>query len=627
MPGRLLQRGMRALPWLLAALLLAALLPPVQAAEAKLSVSVSGLTAYADASASCAQNDCLWWTWDFGDGTGAREQLPLATSHTYLEEGTYTITFSVQGYYDEFVSTASQTVTVPPPPPPPREEAPEETPSSEEPAEDVPVSNGVPVGPPNTPPVAAFEAATDGLRVEVDGSNSSDAEGALRNWVWHWGDGTPTGSGVHARHTYRRAGAYVIELYVEDGGGIVQTARREVHVENNAPLARFDADVDGLRVRVDAANATDPDGLPLAYRWSWGDGANATGANATHAFVTAGTYLVTLDVEDSSGARDNLTIPVQVPQGPPRASLLLAPDNLTVTADAAGSLVSGAARYTWDWGDGLQSTGVEATHAYDGPGIYTVTLHVATAEGEDSATAQLELLSRNRPPLPAFTVIPAGLHVGFDATTSTDADGELRALRWDFGDGAILDCTPEACGPAPADTYVTTPFLVLHKYRRAGDFRATLRVVDDEGAANHAHVAVQPERTGLLPFRIRAEGLRVTVDAPADAYPNASFTWDFGGTGTEQGAHARYLFPVAGTWTVRLTVHDDEGEWSASRTLRLGEGDFRDAIDQAPYGPQPRVVLPPDLALRIPDAPWPLLALGVALLALAQARKGSERYK
>jgi PKD repeat protein len=47
--------------------------------------------------------------------------------------------------------------------------------------------------------------------------------------------------------------------------------------------------------------AVDPDGDPLQYEWSFGDGNSALGAQPTHAYMTAGTYLVTVAVTDGKG--------------------------------------------------------------------------------------------------------------------------------------------------------------------------------------------------------------------------------------------------------------------------------------------------------------------------------------
>ena len=91
--------------------------------------------------------------------------------------------------------------------------------------------------------------------------------------------------------------------------------------ENRAPVASFVADpLDGyepLTVTFNAADSYDPDGQPLTYEWSFGDGATGAGRATTHSY-DAGTYVATLTVTDTRGATatETLTIDIEpVPDG------------------------------------------------------------------------------------------------------------------------------------------------------------------------------------------------------------------------------------------------------------------------------------------------------------------------
>jgi DNA-binding beta-propeller fold protein YncE len=63
---------------------------------------------------------------------------------------------------------------------------------------------------------------------------------------------------------------------------------------------------------------------------------------------------------------------------------------------------------------------------------------------------------------------PAGAASGFDASTTTDADGAPARYDWDFGDGA---------------TATTTAAIATHAYAAAGAYTVTLRVTDDRGCS------------------------------------------------------------------------------------------------------------------------------------------------
>ncbi|MFK4789342.1 PKD domain-containing protein [Microbacterium sp. ZW T5_56] len=86
----------------------------------------------------------------------------------------------------------------------------------------------------NNPPVAAFTTATDGLRVVVDATGSTDTEAPLARYSWDFGDGT-TGEGAVAEHTYVEQGAYPVTLTVTDSDGATDSRERVVSVAD-APV-------------------------------------------------------------------------------------------------------------------------------------------------------------------------------------------------------------------------------------------------------------------------------------------------------------------------------------------------------------------------------------------------------
>jgi PKD repeat protein len=69
----------------------------------------------------------------------------------------------------------------------------------------------------------------------------------------------------------------------------------------------------GTPVAFSGTSSTAPGGSTItSYAWSFGDGATATGATASHAFAVSGSYLVTLTVTDSAGHQGTATQTVTV---------------------------------------------------------------------------------------------------------------------------------------------------------------------------------------------------------------------------------------------------------------------------------------------------------------------------
>ena len=92
----------------------------------------------------------------------------------------------------------------------------------------------------------------------------------------------------------------------------------------------------------------------------------------------------------------------------------------------------------------------------------------------------------NSPPVANFIMSPtageAPLTVNFDASGSTDADGNIVSYEWDFGDGGD-------------GTGVT----VEHVYATAGHYEITLTVTDDQGKTASASQEITVAAGGSAP--------------------------------------------------------------------------------------------------------------------------------
>lgn len=178
--------------------------------------------------------------------------------------------------------------------------------------------------------------------------------------------------------------------------------------ENQAPTAAFGFDCDGTLCDFDAGESSDPDGSIADFTWDFGDGGSASGRSPSHDFATSGTRDVTLTVTDDEGAADALVLPVSVIRHntAPSAAYTVSCTFLSCSFDAGDSSdVDGdIVAYAWDFGDGHEQDGADATttHTYDASGTYTVTL---TVTDNDGGTATLD-----RPLSPA-AARPIG-HVG-----------------------------------------------------------------------------------------------------------------------------------------------------------------------------------------------------------------------
>jgi PKD repeat protein len=174
----------------------------------------------------------------------------------------------------------------------------------------------------------------------------------------------------------------------------------------------------------------------------------------------------------------------------------------------------------------------------------------------------------NLPPRARFTYSPGSPSVGqwiqFDASGSSDPDGTIVSYEWSFGDGTTA-----------------SGVRVNKRYNSAGSYTVRLTVRDDRGATDSATKTVtvgtvnQPPQAGFTFSPASPDpGDVVHFNASASSDPDGSitsYTWDFGDGTTGSGVTANHAFPAAGTYTVTLTVRDNEGATDTeSKTIQVG---------------------------------------------------------
>jgi PKD repeat protein len=157
---------------------------------------------------------------------------------------------------------------------------------------------------------------TEDAPVIFDGSGSS---GANLTYAWTFGDGA-TGIGVRSTHSYSVAGNYSVVLTVTDDRGTTDSSNQSVIVTAAAdPTAEFTssptAPIVNGDVFFDGSLSTTPSGTGrtiASYDWNFGDGQSGSGQKVSHKYGAAGSYVVVLNVRDSTGRRGTIAHSVTV---------------------------------------------------------------------------------------------------------------------------------------------------------------------------------------------------------------------------------------------------------------------------------------------------------------------------
>ncbi|GAA3201940.1 PQQ-dependent sugar dehydrogenase [Dactylosporangium siamense] len=97
-----------------------------------------------------------------------------------------------------------------------------------------------------------------------------------------------------------------------------------------SPVARVTADrTNGpapLTVNFSGAGSSTPDGGPLTYSWTFGDGASSTAASPAHTYTANGNYTAVLTVTNAAGKTNSASVPVTAGNTAPSVTLNAPPD-------------------------------------------------------------------------------------------------------------------------------------------------------------------------------------------------------------------------------------------------------------------------------------------------------------
>lgn len=516
------------------------------------------------------------YLWNFADGApvaGAASQ-----SHTYRDSGTYNIVLQVT---DKDGGSGQSTAT--------------------------------PVTITNVPPVVSINPITTGIEgtpMNFTGGFTDVAEALDAPYTYTWtldvdqviGTGTvtsynPATPPVVTASAAMGAGSHTIRLTVTDkDGGSRSITSPSFNVTDVAPEVTIDATGSPAEGTLFAFTAyvVDPGiayGETFTYQWSFGGViVNGTESVQQYAFPDSGDYNVTVTVTGSHGGTDTSPVyPVSVTNVAPTASInpigtINEGQNYTFTGTFTDPARGNDTPYTYQWTLDGTVQGGGTVNTYDpanppavtiaramGTGEHTITFQVTDADGAASNIASSTFNVANVPPTVHLTPAPEVYDdISHTYTVSYDdpgqAYGETYTIRWDFGDGTIID---------------NAGLTQAHTYTSEGQFTITVRVTDGHSAygqdsyvvtsRNSFPIATLGEITGS-----RVEGSTLTFHGsgtdrdPFDTEGESivNYAWNFGdGTSIADGGTTEtHVYRDNGTYTVQFTVTDNEGKTDTAQT-------------------------------------------------------------
>ena len=303
------------------------------------------------------------FSWSFGDGsTGTGSPA----THTYSSAGSYTVILTVKDSSSSPQTAASQitfAVTSPPPP----------------------ISASFTLSPslPSAGQSVSFTAYASG------GTSPY-------SYLWSYGDGS-SGTGLQVTHTYNSDGTYQVTLTVADSQGNTSTGVESVVVGKSSlqdgftysPISPQPSD------NINFTGSARGGAPPYTYSWDFGNGASASGASATYSYATAGSYMVTLTVIDSTSHSNNTSQSLTI-YSPAQPDFRLNTDQSTLNVQP-GTVQSLAIIVT----DNAGPSGTirfDATISPSGPRISLDPANITLAsEGSGSTNLNIDIVSTTPP--------------------------------------------------------------------------------------------------------------------------------------------------------------------------------------------------------------------------------------
>lgn len=473
---------------------------------------------FTDQSIGYQNNPIVAWSWDIG-ATGVIDDTLNQTTAFYAQNGTFPVQLTVTDSLG-CANTGTDSIII------------------------------------NPKPVADFASSNVCLGAPTLFFDSSTvATGSINEWIWTFGDGTPTDSIFNPQHNYPAAGTYPINYVVISDSSCSDTISGSITiVVFPLPDPAFDFNLTCLD---DSTHFLDQSTISVgtidSWLWVFGEnGATSNQQNPAFLYSDTGNYEVSLLATSNNGCTRILkdTIDVQpLPVVNYGFTNHCFDDSATFTNQS--TIVEGSIQsYFWDFASGQSSTVFEPTHLFPTAGLIPVKL-IATADStgcQDSLTQLVTVYDLPNVNFIVQNVCEDSLASFTDGSSATNGSG-LASWAWDYD----LNGTTDETVPNP-DTVFTL----------FGTQQVQLIVTDSLGCRDSLTktLIIHPNPVAKFGFQnVCFQNTMPFTDSSTVATGNIDlYTWNFGDASpTANGNQVNHLYAADGTYPVLLQVETDKG--------------------------------------------------------------------
>jgi PKD repeat protein len=434
--------------------------------------------------------------WNFGDNNTSTVANPM---HTYAALGTYNVCLYVTGACGTRAACQSITVTC-------------------------------------APPTASFSSSGSNL---VWNFTSTVSSSYPVTYAWTFGDGG-TSSIANPNHNYAAPGTYNVCLTATSQCGAVQ-ACSTITVICPQPAAVFSTSGTLLTYNFSPALVQ---GQPTSYAWTFGDGNTSSLVNPSHPYAVQGVYTVCLTVGNACGFFTWCdTITVNCPSPASNFGFTNVSLAYNFFAPPTGGIPT---TYSWDFGDGFNSSNANPSHTYATPNTYNVCLTTTTVCGT-SQTCSLTVVSS---PPPNVNFGSSGNRLAWSFSSSVNGVGPFT-YSWNFGNGTTSNLPNPSIVFIGAGTY-TVCLTVIDVYGQGTTICDTITVICPMPAAS---------------FTANLVGQAYQFQSTVTGTQGLSYSWTFGDQTTSVMANPSHVYSIAGFYYACLIVNDSCGADTSCQLL------------------------------------------------------------
>lgn len=385
------------------------------------------------------------YIWNFGDGNTVTSGIGGSVSHVYTLPGTYTVNLQVINPGSSCSSTFSTVVTA--------------------------------LAPCGLQANFSYINTGSGM-INFSSTSTGTIPGTTYNW--NFGDGQ-FGTGATPTHSYSSVGNYFVILQVSNSVLCNSTFSTNVSVINCSLQPAFTHTV-GSNGQVSFTGSAITSSVPLTFTWNFGDGTTGTGTNPNHTYLSAGAYNVYLIVSNGLCADSSLVQSVNV-----TGINCIANANFSAVPTATAQYWDFIPAYpwnviaaSWNWGDGITSNTLYASHSYSAAGLYNVCLSVTVSCGQSATACNNTTIykmqySASQAMVHVNVVPPSLVPVSVEERTMTD--GRIKSVYPNPGNGVFkLEMTEPSEGATTIEVTDITGSVI---YRQVMDANANgIREID-----------------------------------------------------------------------------------------------------------------------------------------------------